>query len=217
MRSQRWLPPVVLLGFVLATATAGSPPAGDALAFAGAALVPVSAWLTRIVLGGDPPAARACLMAATGAARTQSGCMLAAVVASCVLCLATTITITGLVIAGGGAGAGAGSGGPAWLAITATSGLVTGLTCTLLGVALGAVCNPPVLRRADAAVVVTGLGVTLLLAFSGSPAYAAINDLSRTPRTVAVPPAWMPLVVAVGLLLLGGSISVWTAMRRGVR
>jgi hypothetical protein len=220
VRGGRWVPPLVLLGFALATATTGGPPAGDALAFGGAALVPVSAWLTRIVLVGDPPAARACLMAAVGAARTQLGCLLAAVLAAGALGAATAAVLTALLSVGQGQGAGGGSaagGGAARFLATLASGLVTGLVCALLGVALGAVCNPPVLRRADAAVVVGGIGVTLCLASSGSPAYAAISDLSRTPRAVATPLAWEPLAVAVGLLLLCGAVSVWTAVRRGVR
>jgi hypothetical protein len=211
VRSQRWLPPVVLLGFVLVTATAGGPPAGDALAFGGAALVPVCAWLTRVVLVGDPPAARACLMAAVGAARTQAGCLAAAVVAAGAVCVVATVALTALVTVGQGGGE------PGWVAATAASGLVTELACGFIGVALGAVGNPPVLRRVDAAVLVMGLGVTLALVSSGSPAYAAISDLSRTPRAVAGPVAWQPLLVATVVLLLAAALSIRTAVRRGVR
>jgi hypothetical protein len=210
LRSQRWVPPLLLLGFVLVTATAGGPPAGDALAFGAAALVPVSAWLTRLVLTGEPAAARACLMAATGAARTQLGCLLAALLLSGGLCLLTTAAVTALVAAGDGAG------GPGVLAATAASGLVSALACTVVGVALGAVCNPPVLRRADAAVLGTGTGVIIALAAGSSPAYAALDGLSRTARTAAAPVRWTPLLVATALLLAAGAGSVRTAVRRGV-
>jgi len=210
LRSQRWVPPLLLLGFVLVTATAGGPPAGDALAFAGAALVPVAAWLTRLVLTGEPAAARACLMAATGPARTQVGCLLAALVVSAGLCLPTTAAVTALVVAGGGAG------GSGVLAATAASGLVSALACAVVGVALGAVANPPVLRRADAAVIVTGGGVILALAAGSSPAYAALDGLSRTARTAVAPLAWVPLLVAIAALLAAGAVSVRTAVRRGV-
>jgi len=105
---------------------------------------------------------------------------------------------------------------PAVLTATAASGLVSGLACALLGVALGALGNPPVLRRTATCVLATGFGVTLMLASSGSPAYAAINDLSRTPRTVAAPVAGVPLAVAVVLLLASSAVSIRTAVRRGV-
>jgi len=209
-RSQRWLPPLVLLGFVLVTATAGGPPAGDALAFGGAALVPVCAWLTRLVLIGDPPAARACLMAATGAARVQGGCLLAAVVVAAAVGAVTTAALVTLVAVGQGGAR------PAWVAATVGAGLVTELACALIGVALGAVANPPVLRRADAAVAVTVLGATLALVAGGSPASAAIRGLSRTPRAGLAPVAWQPLAVAVVLLLAAAALSIRTAVRRGV-
>jgi len=207
-RSRRWLPPVVLLAFVLVTATAGGPPAGDALAFGGAALVPVCAWLTRAVLVGDPPQARACLMAAVGPVRTQAGCLLAAVVAAGLLSAVTASTLT-LQSARAGDG-------PVRLLATAGSGLVTQLACALVGVALGAVSNPPVLRRFDVAVLAMGVGVTLALVTGSSPAHAAIRDLSRTPRAAVPPLAWTPLAVAAVLLLLAAAVSSRTAVRRGV-
>ncbi len=84
-RSQRWLAPVILYAVFLAVGVQGGQPILDSLAYAAAALLPVAAWLVRICVSNEPPAARTCSAAAAGPARAHLAALLAAFLAAAAL------------------------------------------------------------------------------------------------------------------------------------
>jgi hypothetical protein len=129
--------------------------------------VPAVAWLTRSCLTNEPAAARACLAAAGEARRCQLSVLLVALLGGWLLVVAGTFfeVIVSKMRAG--------SPGP-W-GVTG-AGLVAGLVCAVIGTAIAAVCNPPVLRRPGSAELATVTLVVLALASSRSPAAAAIHQ-----------------------------------------
>ncbi|QHY98984.1 hypothetical protein SSPS47_28170 [Streptomyces sp. S4.7] len=66
LRSQRWLPPVLLCAIFLAVGVRSGEPVLDSLGVAAAALLPVAAWLVRICVTQEPDAARVVTAAASG-------------------------------------------------------------------------------------------------------------------------------------------------------
>ena len=70
VRSQRWLPPVILYAVFLGIGVQSGQPVLDSLGDTAAGLLPVAAWLVRICVTGEPDAARACAAAARGPAST---------------------------------------------------------------------------------------------------------------------------------------------------
>ncbi|MGW7287849.1 ABC transporter, partial [Streptomyces sp. NPDC054847] len=85
LRSQRWLPPVLLYGAFLAVGVQGGGPVLDSLGYAAAALLPVTAWLVRICATQEPPAARSVTAAAVGAPRAHLASLLTAALCAAVL------------------------------------------------------------------------------------------------------------------------------------
>ncbi len=211
LRSYRWLPPLLVFAVVVFSATAGSPPPADAFGFAAAVLVPVSAWLVRLVATGEPEAARACIVAAGGAGRTQLSGLLVAVAAGI---LPALVSWPILLYAGVQRSSAEHPLPPSGQVLVA--GLLGELACVLVGVAAGAVANPPVVRRPAAAVLATGLLVVVALVTSVSPARAAIRVVTAGGSG---PTARLPLValLAAGLLFAtAAGVSASLARSRGV-
>ncbi|UQX03609.1 hypothetical protein [Streptomyces sp. RerS4] len=78
LRSHAWVAPLVVYA---AFVTIGIRPGDrtlDSLGLAAAGLVPQTAWLVRICVNAEPPAARACSAAAAGASRTHAAALLTA-------------------------------------------------------------------------------------------------------------------------------------------
>ena len=166
VRSQRWLVPVLFYAAVLAAGSNGHEPLGDSLAWSGAMAIPAVAWLTRTCLTNEPAGARACLAAAGGARRAQLSALVVALAGGVVMVLAGSGFE--LVVSA------APSGTPGRSAVTA-AGIVAGLTCAVVGSAIGALGNPPLVRRPGAAALATVTMVVLALASTASPALAAIH------------------------------------------
>ncbi len=172
LRSQRWLPPLLLYGIITGIGIQSGQPVLDSLGYTSAAVLPAAAWMVRVCATGEPPAARAVTAAAAGPWRVQLACVLVALGASAALGCAGSLVVAVI------------SGphndnltvdvplGPAMVA-----GLLATLACALLGTAAGALCNPPVLRRRGWPIPVTGLAALLVLVASGSPANAAVSGL----------------------------------------
>jgi hypothetical protein len=215
LRSYRWIPPVVL--FVLGVIGLGGAtlPNGaglsEGLAWSALMLVPVEAWLTRSMLTAEPPAARACVAAAGGPRPTQLAALIAAAVVGSALgllgvvwelaslgvprsALSNSIEIGALVSAVDG-------------------GLAAALVCLLVGSAVAALLNPPVVRRPAAAMLATTGAVVLALAWNGSPANAAVRSVGYGAEEQTWP-AGVALVSAVVLAALAWLISIQVAARR---
>jgi hypothetical protein len=215
VRSHRALPPAVL--FVIGVAGLGGAvlPHGEGLsqglAWSALLLVPVEAWLTRAALIAEPAAARACVAAAAGPRRAQLAALLAAVLVGAsfgllgvaweVLSLgvrrsaATNSIMAGATLADIG------------------GGLAAVLVCLLVGSAIGALLNPPLIRRPAAAMLATTGAVVLALAWSGSPANAAVRSVGYGGQEKSWPTG-AALLAAIALLAVAWVVSAQVAARR---
>ena len=215
LRSHRWIPPAVL--FVLGVAGLGgvSLPHGaglsQGLAWSALMLVPVEAWLTRSMLTAEPAAARACVAAAGGPRRTQVAALIAAVAAGAafgilgVLWEVLSLGVPRL------AATNAIRAGATFSAIG--DGLTAALICLLVGSAIAAVLNPPVIRRPATAMLGTTGAVVLALAWNVSPANAAVRSVGYGSQERTWP-AGVALLAAVLLLAAAWVISAQVAARR---
>lgn len=211
-RSHRWIFP--LIGYALLLVAGGAQSAADAsgpvkqslgtgLDWSAAILVPAVAVLTRSMLTAEPGAARACVAAASGAARAQLATLITAFAAGAVL---------GLV--------GAGyelltSGHKSGLAIPLAAGLGTVLICALVGSAVGTLFNWPLIRHPAVALLCTIAAVILAWVARISPANAALRGNGASLHGAAAWPTGLPLVAALVLVAAAWTASCWLAGRRG--
>jgi hypothetical protein len=218
LRSHRWIPAAVIyiigvvgLGGVGGPATGPGAALGQGLSWSALMLVPAVAWLTRSMLTAEPAAARAVAAAAGGARRAQLSALSAA------LGFGVALGLAGFVweIATAGVIRSAPTNS---VMIGATlahlgHGLVTSLICLLVGSAIGALCNPPVITRPAASMLTSTAAVVLGLVWSVSPANAAVRvGYGSTQSTW---PTGLPVIAAVALLVVAWSISALVAARRG--
>jgi hypothetical protein len=214
LRSHRWIPPLVLYGLTVVGLGGGSRPGGaglgDGLSWSALMLVPAVAWLTRSVLTAEPGAARACVAAGGGPRRAQlaalvpslaAGAVLAIVGVGCALARCGVLRTRANTIEIG-----------ATFAVLA-GGLVAALICLLVGSAVGALCNPPVIRT-PAAAMLTGTGaVVAALAWNVSPANAAVRSTEAVPPASAWP-SGLAVIAAIALLAAAWTVSALVAARR---
>ncbi|MGW2386560.1 ABC transporter [Streptomyces sp. NPDC001658] len=188
LRSQRWLPPFILYAVFLGVGVQGGQPVLDSLGYAAAALLPVAAWLVRICVSAEPPAAQHCVAAAVGPGRAHLARLLVALGGAAVLGAVATVVLT-------------------WISDPVSSdhqtrvpvlpagaaGLLAALACALLGTAVGALTAWPVLRTTGRAVPALLLAALLSLVVSGSPAQAAVSGLVAGSRSGTVDLPVLPL------------------------
>ncbi len=215
LRAHRWIPPAILFGLGVAGLGGATMRHGaglsPGLAWSALMLVPATAWLTRSMLTAEPAAARAVAAAAGGPRRAHLAALITAGLAGTVLGLLGVIwevislgvprTVATNSIETGRAFADVGG------------GLLAALICLLVGSALAALLNPPVIRAPATAILGTIGAVVLALAWGASPANAAVRGvgyghLARTWLTGAA------LVAAVILATLAWAISAQVAARR---
>ena len=191
-RSHRWLPPLLVYAAALAVGVQPGQAVLDSLGVAAAAVLPVAAWLVRVCTGVEPPAARACLAAAGGPARAHLASLAAAFAAACALG-AAGVAVVVLISDAHGSDRAADTAVP----VAATgAGLLATLTCALLGTAVGALCNRPLLRSRAWTVPATLAGAGAVLVAAGSPANAAVTGLVTGSRAAEVPLPLLPLTGA---------------------
>ncbi|GGX66041.1 hypothetical protein [Streptomyces minutiscleroticus] len=202
LRSQRWLPPVLLYVALVGTSLDGQSRLGSQFGWNAAMPVPALAWLTRSLSAAEPPAARACLSAATGARRPQYAALAVPLAAGLLPMLLAAVAALLTCTAPPGASPAAAFG----------AGLATGAVCALTGSALGAVCSPPLVRTTAGGAGVSTVGSVLLLMLTASPANAAVRDAFSSHRTGARLPL-LPLLAARAL----AAVLWWTSARAAGR
>jgi hypothetical protein len=219
LRSHRWIFPLIAYVLLMAVGAAGSTSLAETLDWSGAMLVPVVAFLTRAMLTAEPDAARACVSAAAGPVRTQLATLLVPLGAGAVIGVAAALFDV-LTAEAAVSGPGGDVGGKVAAALDhpgiVAGGLMIALVCLLVGSAVGALCNPPLLRHPAAAMLSTLAAIILALAAGVSPANAAI---SHTTAQVASPvaahwPGPAALLGAVLLLAVTWGVSVFAGTRR---
>jgi hypothetical protein len=92
-------------------------------------------------------------------------------------------------------------------------GLAAGLICLLVGSAVAALLNPPVVRRPAVAMLATTGAVVLALAWNGSPANAAVRGIGYAAQEHSWPTG-VALMSSVALVVVAWVISVQVAARR---
>jgi len=219
LRSHRWIFPLIGYGLLVGVGEAGSSSLAETLDWSGAMLVPVVAFLTRGMLTAEPDAARACVAAAASPVRAQLATLIVPLGGGVVLGVAAAVfdvlTAEAAARAPGSGLAGkvtAAAGHPAIVA----GGLLIALVCLLVGSAVGALCNPPLLRHRAAAMLSTLAAIIIALVADVSPASAAI---SHTTAQAASPlaanwPGTGSLLGAAGVLAVTWGASVLAATRR---
>lgn len=210
LRSQRWLPPVLLYGIFLAVGVQGGEPVLDSLGVAAAALLPVTAWLVRICVTQEPDAARAVTAAAAGMPRAHLAALLAATACAGALGVAGTVVVTAVSdpksadhlvdVAPLPAGA---------------AGLLAALVCALTGATVGALFSRPLLRARGWSLAAVALFTLLALVTTGSPAKAAVSGLVTGSRTGVIHPPGLPLAAAVLVAAVAAAVVCVLGVRRG--
>ena len=97
------------------------------------------------------------------------------------------------------------------------AGLVTAVICLLVGAAVGALCNPPLLRHPAAAMLATLAAAIFALASDVSPAGAALrlSSAAQSQPQAAQWPGLVPLVASLCLVAVTWGASVVAAANRG--
>jgi hypothetical protein len=220
LRSHRWIFPVIAYGALIAVGAAGSTPLAEGLGWSAAMLVPVVAFLTRSMLTAEPDAARACVAAAAGPIRAQLATLLTAfgggivlAVAGACFMLLTSESVAKLPQQGVAAKVTGTFAHPQVLA----AGLVTAVICLLVGSAVGALCNPPLLRHPGAAALATLAAAIFALASDVSPAGAALrlSSAAQTQPQAAEWPGVVPLIASACLVAVTWGASLVAAAKRG--
>ncbi|EXU62196.1 ABC transporter [Streptomyces sp. PRh5] len=189
-RSHRWLPPLLLYGAFLGIGVQSGQPILDSLGYAAAALLPVAAWLVRVCVTQEPAAARDCASAAVGPGRVHLASVLTALGAALVLGTAGTLFVAAV-------------SDPHTadhlheipVPEATVAGLLTAVACALLGTAVGALCNRPLLRRPGWAIPATLLAALLVSVAGASPANAAVSGLVDGSHSGTVPMPLLPLAL----------------------
>ncbi len=206
LRSHRWVPPTLLYAALLAVAASGGggQPLSDGLEWSAAMAVPVVAWLTRSAVTAEPPAARACVSAAAGPRRAQLAALITALAAGVILTLAGSAYVL------------VSCQRPRSLGGTLSdlgTGLAVAAVCLLVGAAVGAFFNPPLIRRPAYGILGTTGAVILALVSDVSPAHAELRGAGATPQGSSWLPG-LPVLVAVALLAASWAASAMIAARR---
>jgi hypothetical protein len=209
LRSQRWLAPVVLYAAVLAIGLQNGQPILDSLGYAAAGLLPAGAWLARICVSNEPPAARSCTAAATGPWRAHCASLLTALLATALLG-----ALAALVVALAADGVSTDHRVPVPVLPAAGAGLLAAWTCALVGTAVGAVTTWPVVRSTGAGVAGLLLGTVLTLVAPGSPARSAITAMITGSQDGVVRLPALPFLGAVVLAVAGVGAACGLAARR---
>lgn len=204
LRSQRWLPPVLLYAATVGISLDGQSQLGAQLGWNAAVLVPALAWLTRAQLAAEPPAARAPIAAAAGTHRPHFTALAVPLTAGVLLVALAAVVSVPFCRAPQGASSAAVLG----------AGLAAGVVCALTGSALGAAGSPPLVRSPAAGAVALVIGSVLLLVLSASPANAAVRDAFSSGRAAPGFPL-LPLLAVLPLCAACWWVSARAAGRAG--
>ncbi|MGW3012206.1 ABC transporter [Streptomyces sp. NPDC001219] len=208
--SYRWLPPVILFAAWLAIGVESGGPILDAFGYAAGGLLPTAVWLTRVCVTNEPSAARNCAAAAAGPGRVHlAGVLTAAGAAVLLAVLGTAVAVvlsdprsTDQQVA-------------VPVLPAAGAGLLAALVCLLMGTAIGALSNRPVLRSTGWSILTGLLAALLLLVWGASPANAAVSGLvtGSVHGTISMP--WLPLAATALIAAAATGAACALSSRRG--
>jgi hypothetical protein len=203
VRSYRWMPPALCYAVLVVAGSMNGEPLRDGLGWSCAALVPAVGWLTRSALRAEPVAARACTAAAGGVRRAHVATLLAALLGG----LLFTVLGAGYELLTSHRPT-----GHAALAALAAGGAAGGV-CVLTGLAIGALCGPPLVRGPAQGMLLLGVAAIVALVAGVSPANAAIH-MTISPAHGATGPPVAPFVAAVVITAAAFGLSTLAAAYR---
>ncbi|GAU66999.1 hypothetical protein SSP35_04_00790 [Streptomyces sp. NBRC 110611] len=207
--SYRWLPPVICYAAFLAIGVQSGDPILDAFGWAAGGLLPVAVWLTRVCVTNEPPAARACAAAAAGPGRVHLAGVLTAAGAGLLLALLGAALV---VLVSDPRSADHHVDVPVLPA--AGAGLLAALACVLMGTAIGALCNRPVLRSPGWGIPAGLTAALLLLVVGASPANAAVSGLVTGSAHGTISTPWLPLAATVLIASAATAVACGLSSRR---
>jgi hypothetical protein len=211
VRGGRALPPAIAVLVVLGVIYGGgASPAAIAYGYSAAALFPVLAWLTKLLLDAEPDVQRRLARVSIGPAREAASGILAAILASLLVCALAM--------------------GAPWLfhGIDHTKSLVSGIILGILAhllaipaaVSLGALASRAVTRtvRTGVAVLVTAAVLVVVLGLKGSWAPWLVPPVMATARALndpGIPPAGILIRLIVwAALWTAATLTGYAALRR---
>ncbi|MEV8096014.1 ABC transporter [Kitasatospora sp. NPDC085879] len=204
LRSHRLVPPALCYGVLMVLGLSGGDDPLGGHAWSAGLLLPVTAWLVRCAVTAEPAAARACRVAAAGARRVHRADLLAALLAATVLAAAGAAAV---LATGGTSKAGA---GPAL-----AGGLAATVACVLLGLAVGALCNRPVLPSGPFGILAALGAVVLVLLAPWAPAHVVVKALVRAAEHgdldlagAVLPALFAAVLLAVAAVAAAGELAV---------
>ncbi|MFJ7628768.1 ABC transporter [Streptomyces sp. NPDC097595] len=175
--SQRWLAPVLLYLAFLAVGIRSGQPVLDSLGYTAAGMLPVTAWLVRVCVTQEPPAARAVVAAAAGGQpKAHLAALLTGLGGAALLGTAATVVV---------------------LAISDPSSTDHSVRVPLPPA--GALCGRPLLHGRGWSIAATALVALLALVTAGSPAKYAVTGLVTGSLTGRVHVPVLPLLGAVAV------------------
>lgn len=169
----------------------------------------MGAWLARICVTNEPPAARSCTAAATAPWRAHLASLAAAFLATLAVGVAATVVVA---LISDGVSTDRLVRVAKWPA--AGAGLLAVLVCALVGVAVGAVTTWPVVRGTGLGVATLVLCALVALIAPGSPAKSVVSALVTGSQDGAVPVLLLPLAGAVAVAGICGAAACALASRR---
>ncbi|MEU6843283.1 ABC transporter [Streptomyces sp. NPDC046716] len=209
LRSQRWLAPVVLYAASLAVGVQQGQPVLDSLGYAAALLLPVGAWLVRMCVSNEPPAARSCTAAATAPWRAHLASLVTGFLATVVIGAAATAVVALI-------SDGASTDHRTRVAVppAAGAGFLAVLVCALVGAGAGALTTWPAVRSTGFGVASMLLCAVLALVAPVSPANAAVSSLITGSQDGVIPVPLLPLAGAAALAAVCAAAACSLSSRR---
>ncbi|WP_441250618.1 ABC transporter [Kitasatospora sp. McL0602] len=199
LRSSRWLPPFLTYALLMVVGFNAGESLLGAYGFSTAVLLPVTAWYVRCTATGETAASRACLAAAVGPPRAHLAALLAA------LAVGLTLGVGGFLVVWALGGRTTVPPAPeAPLGAVLLAGLLGTVVCTLLGLAVGALCTRPVLLRPQYGIPLSLAAALLVLVVPGSPANAVVSSLITASHTGRVQ---QPVLALAGAAALAGLVA----------
>ncbi|MGW2396150.1 hypothetical protein ACWCYY_06315 [Kitasatospora sp. NPDC001664] len=203
LRSQRYLPQLVLYLALLAVLHAVPGPVLQGYGASAGALLPVTVWLALVLHNTEDPL-QAAVTAVNAGGRTRALLGRTAAAVLCGLALAAVALVWPMA-----------AGGTLHTATELTEGLLAHTTAVLTGTALGGLCARPVIRRPGHAFATAAvLSLTALVSRTASPVNGTVRLLSAAPpapstATLLALTAWAAALLAVLTAATG-----WLAARR---
>jgi hypothetical protein len=195
-RSQRWVAPLLCFGAIDAIIGAQTGSALPSYAIGAAALLFITTWLTVVIINNEDPIQQSITEVCAG---SQTKVRVSKLVVS--LLIAVALGVLGMIA-------------PTILSSSATTikeviaGITAQVMTAVMGVAFGAICSRPIIRRRSWSVLLgVLLGMATVLIPHGPPTRQLLVLFNETGHFALGPPV---LLIGIETLLLAGIVTAWS-------